>query len=106
MRRVALLGCAFAVSWAVSAHGAREFERGFPLVETFPPKQHQAGTQIFAAAQGRNGMLHFGSLRGLRAKRNAAVPAAGRAASRRPRGSETLPVQPARRRRSGVSGRA
>jgi diguanylate cyclase (GGDEF)-like protein len=73
MKRIALPGCALLVcgvmSGVVRAAGApsepRAFERGFPLVATYTAKQHQGGTQVFAATQDRTGVLYFGTLRGV-----------------------------------------
>ena len=58
MRSLVVLGCTLAVSAAL-------YGRGFPLVETYTAKQHQGGTQVFAATQDSAGVLHFGTLRGV-----------------------------------------
>src|SRR6185436_18701146 len=50
---------------AALAQDARDFERGFPLLATYSPKQHLGGSQVFAAAQAGNGTLYFGTLRGV-----------------------------------------
>jgi diguanylate cyclase (GGDEF)-like protein len=47
------------------AVSASLYARGFPIVETYTAKQHQGGTQVFAATQDRAGVLHFGTLRGV-----------------------------------------
>ncbi|HJQ38931.1 MAG TPA: hypothetical protein VKB93_17480, partial [Thermoanaerobaculia bacterium] len=47
------------------AVSATLYARGFPIVETYGAKQHEGGTQVFAAAQDRAGVLHFGTLRGV-----------------------------------------
>ena len=65
MRFVTLFACTLAVCGAAFAQDARDFERGFPILETISAKQHQGGTQVFSAAQDRTGVLHFGTLRGL-----------------------------------------
>ncbi|HYI11591.1 MAG TPA: GGDEF domain-containing protein [Thermoanaerobaculia bacterium] len=58
-----LLALAFAA--AAAADDARDFERGFPPVDVHPMKRHDGGSQIFSAAQGTDGILYFGGLRGL-----------------------------------------
>jgi len=65
MRALALFVPAIAVCCATLAQEARDFERGFPLVTAYSPKQHLGGSQVFAAAQAGNGILHFGTLRGV-----------------------------------------
>lgn len=65
MRALALFVSTLAVCGAASAQDARDFERGFPLLATYSPKQHLGGSQVFAAAQAGNGILYFGTLRGV-----------------------------------------
>ncbi len=53
------------LAFGMLAVSAALYARGFPIVETYTAKQHQGGTQVFAAAQDRAGVLHFGTLRGV-----------------------------------------
>jgi diguanylate cyclase (GGDEF)-like protein len=46
-------------------HGARDFERGFPLIDVHEEREHKAGAQIFSLTQNRGGSLYFGTLAGV-----------------------------------------
>jgi diguanylate cyclase (GGDEF)-like protein len=50
---------------AAAAGDARDFERGFPLIEVHPQEEAQTGAQIFSLAQDRSGLLYFGGLAGV-----------------------------------------
>lgn len=48
-----------------SAAGPRDFERGFPLIETHDQRRHSLGMQVFSVTQDGNGTLYFGGLGGI-----------------------------------------
>lgn len=64
---------------ALAADGARDFERGFPLIEVHQQDDPVMGMQIFSLAQDPSGLLYFGGLAGVAAYdgawwRKAALP--------------------------------
>lgn len=56
---------ALAAALTVAAQDSRNFERGFPPVDVHPLSRHDGGSQVFSVAQGTNGILYFGTLRGV-----------------------------------------
>ena len=50
---------------AAAAGDARDFERGFPLIEIHQQEETVTGMQIFSLTQDRSGLLYFGGLAGV-----------------------------------------
>ncbi|MFP5247987.1 MAG: hypothetical protein ACLGH0_14935, partial [Thermoanaerobaculia bacterium] len=64
MKKIAL-ATLLAFAAGAFARDARHHERGYPPIKFHDQKTHGAGAQIFSGAQGTNGVLYFGGLRGV-----------------------------------------